>query len=122
MNRHPEDNPDWQEYTQNRGDWQIPQSDTPPPQSAPPAHPHQPGTGPYGVGQAPWPVDDRDPNPPRQSTPYNETSQFTNPHAWRYQQNPYDGDGETVAPWFFKALGLALLLAVGVVAIAWALT
>jgi len=29
------------------------------------------------------------PNPPRQSTPYDETSPWTNSTAWRYQQNPY---------------------------------
>lgn len=103
MKKHPEDSSDWSEYVNNRDEWWIPenpnpqppQNDTPPYQSPTDQVPPQQGApegavGPYGATPSPWEgYDDRDPNPPRQSTPYDETSPWTNSTAWRYQQNPY---------------------------------
>lgn len=75
------------------------------------------GSGPYNL--RPGEVDDRDPLPPRGSTPYNETSPWTNPHAWRYQSQPYDEDPAETRSGCGGIIGMAVLLAAAVIALAW---
>lgn len=75
------------------------------------------GSGPYNL--RPGEVDDRDPLPPRESTPYNETSPWTNPHAWRYQSQPYTEDPAETRSGCGGIIGMAVLLAAAVIALAW---
>lgn len=74
-------------------------------------------SGPYNL--RPGEVDDRDPLPPRESTPYNETSPWTNPHAWRYQSQPYTEDPAETRSGCGGIIAMAVLLAAAVIALAW---
>lgn len=121
MKKHPEDADDWTSYANNPNEWQIPEAHP---------QPHDPqatdstrevtGSGHPWSGQptGPRPFDDRDPNPPRQSTPYNETNPWTNNQAWRYQQNPYEGDPAEHRSDFFKMIITGVALGLGVLALA----
>lgn len=126
MKKHPEDSNDWSDYVNNRDEWALPDS-----QQAPeiPRNPDAPevrgqngddAVGPYGAMESPWKDhDDRDPHPPRESTPYDETNPLTNHAAWRYQQNPYRGDPQEHAGNFRGILlgGLGLGIALIVIAL-----
>lgn len=135
MKKHPEDASDWSEYVNNRDEWAVPDYPSSP-------NPHSPregdaltggddgddsrsaknrgadgAVGPYGASKSPWEnYDDRDPQPPRESTPYDETSPWTNHAAWRYQQNPYRGGTEETRQGcsgvMFAGIGLGIALIV----------
>lgn len=121
MKKHPEDSNDWTEYVNKRDEWAVPESkpafDIPRNDDAPDHEREDGAVGPYGAMDSPWKdFDDRDPQPPRESTPYEETNPFTNHAAWRYQQNPYRGDPQehrsNFRSVFLTGLGLAVALIV----------
>lgn len=120
MKKHPEDSNDWSDYVDRRDDWELPASherEEPRPDIGSPAD--GTATGPYGAMESPWKdYDDRDPQPPRESTPYNETNPFTNHAAWRYQQNPYRGDQQEHRGNFRSVLLMGLGIGVALIVIA----
>lgn len=122
MKKHPEDSNDWTDYVNSRDEWALPESERGRGESQElPEVPQGPddAVGPYGATESPWKeVDDRDPRPPRESTPYNETNPFTNHAAWRYQQNPYRGDPAEHAGNFRGVLLTGLALGVALIVIA----
>ncbi len=127
MKKHPEDSNDWNDYVNARDEWALPGD----PESGEPeaGDRNKPGpadtsgsdeaVGPYGAMESPWKdFDDRDPQPPRESTPYNETNPFTNHAAWRYQQNPYRGDPHEHRSDFKSVLLIGLGLGIALIVIA----
>ncbi|WP_182174089.1 hypothetical protein [Flaviflexus equikiangi] len=127
MKKHPEDSQDWSEFVNKRDDWAIPDAGDGRPEPITRHEPDQPpvdqpsadAVGPYGATESPWKdFDDRDANPPRESTPYDETNPFTNHAAWRYQQNPYRGDPQEHSTNFRSALLTGLGLGVALIVIA----
>lgn len=123
MKKHPEDSNDWSEYVNKRDEWAVPNShpefEVPQNPDAPQAGQNDDAVGPYGAMDSPWKDhDDRDPQPPRESTPYNETNPFTNHAAWRYQQNPYRGDPQEHRSDFRSVLLTGLGLGIALIVIA----
>jgi len=119
MKKHPEDSNDWSDYVNKRDEWTLPSPQPGQPQD-PHANPaHDGPVGPYGAMDSPWKdYDDRDPQPPRESTPYDETNPFTNHAAWRYQQNPYRGDPQEHRSDYRRVLFTGLGLGIALIVIA----
>lgn len=141
--KHPEDREDWGQWASDPSNWQRPEEHAAEEDASRPSRLNAAeggegeatgdpsdaledrgiirreegpeGTGPYNLG--PGEIDDRDPLPPRGSTPYTETSPWTNRHAWRYQSQPYEEDAGTTRSGCGGIVGMAVLLAVALIAL-----
>lgn len=120
--RHPEDDPGWSEYAADPSQWKVPESPTTDNDlyRPEPGHSGSGGpVGPYGAMDAPWSgYDERDPNPPRESTGYDETSPYSNHLAWRYQQNPYRDDPELGGGSILSTFILGSFIGIGLLVLA----